>query len=53
MNKWKTMTDIEVNNELGEWATIPTTYAGGGSDINDLELVDRFNNGKVDLTVGT
>ncbi|GAB5589712.1 Enzyme that catalyzes the fourth step in the histidine pathway [Umbelopsis nana] len=86
MNKWQTMTDMEVNKEtldllsqycseflvhaadveglckgidqdlvqkLGEWATIPTTYAGGGNNISDLELVDRLSNGKVDLTFGS
>ncbi|KAH8552986.1 hypothetical protein BGW37DRAFT_487959 [Umbelopsis sp. PMI_123] len=86
MNKWQTMTDMEVNKEtldmlaqycseflvhaadveglckgidqelvqkLGEWVTIPTTYAGGGNNISDLELVDRLSNGKVDLTFGS
>ncbi|KAG2181154.1 hypothetical protein INT43_008736 [Umbelopsis isabellina] len=86
MNKWQTMTDMEVNKEsldllteycseflvhaadveglckgidqdlvqkLGEWTTIPTTYAGGGNNISDLELVDRLSNGKVDLTFGS
>ncbi|CAO3660078.1 unnamed protein product [Umbelopsis vinacea] len=86
MNKWQTMTDMEVNKDtldllsqycseflvhaadveglckgidqqlvqkLGEWATIPTTYAGGGNNISDLELVDRLSSGKVDLTFGS
>ncbi|KAI9284820.1 Phosphoribosylformimino-5-aminoimidazole carboxamide ribotide isomerase [Umbelopsis sp. AD052] len=86
MNKWQTMTDMEVNKEtldmlsqycseflvhaadveglckgidqelvrkLGEWVTIPTTYAGGGNNISDLELVDRLSDGKVDLTFGS
>ncbi|CAM0137412.1 Enzyme that catalyzes the fourth step in the histidine pathway [Umbelopsis sp. WA50703] len=86
MNKWQTMTDMEVNKEslnllsqycseflvhaadveglckgidqelvqkLGEWTTLPTTYAGGGNNISDLELVDRLSNGKVDLTFGS
>ncbi|KAI9312118.1 hypothetical protein BX666DRAFT_1988965 [Dichotomocladium elegans] len=86
MNKWQTMTDMEVNQEtlamlseycseflihaadveglckgideelvqcLGEWVTIPTTYAGGGRNIEDLELVDRLSKGKVDLTFGS
>jgi phosphoribosylformimino-5-aminoimidazole carboxamide ribotide isomerase len=38
--------------ELGEWVTIPTTYAGGAKDISDLEFVDRLSNGRVDLTYG-
>ncbi|ORY99891.1 hypothetical protein BCR43DRAFT_484483 [Syncephalastrum racemosum] len=86
MNKWQTMTDMEVNKEtldmladhcseflihaadveglckgidqdlvrrLGEWVTIPTTYAGGGRSIDDLALVDKLSNGKVDLTFGS
>ncbi|KAI8148295.1 hypothetical protein BJV82DRAFT_642476 [Fennellomyces sp. T-0311] len=86
MNKWQTMTDMEVNQEtlamlseycseflihaadveglcngidqelvekLGEWVTIPTTYAGGGKSIDDLALVDRLSQGKVDLTFGS
>jgi phosphoribosylformimino-5-aminoimidazole carboxamide ribotide isomerase len=38
---------------LGEWVTIPTTYAGGGKSLDDLALVDRLSNGKVDLTIGS
>jgi len=86
MNKWQTMTDMEVNKasldllsqycseflihaadveglckgidqelvrHLGEWVSIPTTYAGGGSSKHDLELVNRLSNGKVDLTIGS
>ncbi|KAG2232213.1 hypothetical protein INT48_003903 [Thamnidium elegans] len=85
MDKWQTMTDMEVNKEtldmlskycseflihaadveglcngideelverLGEWVTIPTTYAGGGRSMEDLKLVDKLSNGKVDLTFG-
>ncbi|KAL1935138.1 hypothetical protein VTP01DRAFT_4278 [Rhizomucor pusillus] len=86
MNKWQTMTDMEVNKEtldmlseycseflihaadveglcngidqelvqkLGEWVKIPTTYAGGGKSLEDLALVDKLSNGKVDLTFGS
>ncbi|KAG8811598.1 Enzyme that catalyzes the fourth step in the histidine pathway [Serendipita sp. 399] len=53
MNKWQDMTDMEVNQELGEWVKIPTTYAGGAKDVGDLELVDRLSGGKVDLTFGS
>ncbi|KAL9552805.1 hypothetical protein MBANPS3_003599 [Mucor bainieri] len=38
---------------LGEWVTIPTTYAGGGRSLEDLKLVDKLSNGKVDLTFGS
>ncbi|KAF8897531.1 hypothetical protein BD779DRAFT_1608111 [Infundibulicybe gibba] len=39
--------------KLGEWVSIPTTYAGGAKDIGDLELVDRLSAGRVDLTYGS
>lgn len=29
------------------------TYAGGGRNLEDLELVKRLSNGKVDLTIGS
>jgi phosphoribosylformimino-5-aminoimidazole carboxamide ribotide isomerase len=38
---------------LGEWVSIPTTYAGGGKSLNDLALVDKLSKGKVDLTIGS
>lgn len=86
MNKWQTLTDMEVNQEsikslepycseflihaadneglqlgvdellvekLAEWCSIPVTYAGGGRNIDDLELVKRFSGGRVDLTIGS
>ncbi|WVQ78205.1 phosphoribosylformimino-5-aminoimidazole carboxamide ribotide isomerase [Cryptococcus sp. DSM 104549] len=45
--------DEELVTRLGEWVSIPCTYAGGAKDIHDLELVDRLSNGKVDLTFGS
>lgn len=45
--------DEELVTKLGEWVTIPTTYAGGAKDISDLDLVDQLSNGKVDLTFGS
>ncbi|OTA60358.1 phosphoribosylformimino-5-aminoimidazole carboxamide ribotide isomerase [Hypoxylon sp. EC38] len=86
MNKWQTITDMEVNQEsikslepycseflihaadneglqkgideklverLAEWCNIPVTYAGGGRNLEDLELVKRLSGGKVDLTIGS
>jgi phosphoribosylformimino-5-aminoimidazole carboxamide ribotide isomerase len=44
--------DSELVGKLGEWVTIPTTYAGGGRSIEDLDLVQQLSNGKVDLTLG-
>lgn len=38
---------------LAEWCTIPVTYAGGGRHLEDLELVKRLSDGRVDLTIGS
>jgi len=45
--------DEDLVKVLGQWSPIPCTYAGGGKDISDLELVNRLSNGKVDLTFGS
>lgn len=45
--------DEELVKRLGEWVTIPTTYAGGANSLEDLALVDNLSNGKVDLTIGS
>ncbi|KAJ3134630.1 Enzyme that catalyzes the fourth step in the histidine pathway [Geranomyces variabilis] len=45
--------DEELVTRLGEWCTIPCTYAGGGKEIDDLALVKRLSDGKVDLTFGS
>ena len=38
---------------LGKYSPIPVCYAGGVRNIEDLELVRRLGNGKVDCTVGS
>ncbi|PFH52722.1 hypothetical protein AMATHDRAFT_73857 [Amanita thiersii Skay4041] len=45
--------DQDLVAKLGEWATIPTTYAGGAKSIKDLDLVEHLSNGRVDLTYGS
>jgi phosphoribosylformimino-5-aminoimidazole carboxamide ribotide isomerase len=45
--------DRELVGRLGEWATLPVTYAGGARSLADLELVTRLGQGKVDLTIGS
>ncbi|KAJ7351875.1 Enzyme that catalyzes the fourth step in the histidine pathway [Desmophyllum pertusum] len=45
--------DEDLVKVLGQWSPIPCTYAGGGKDITDLELVNRLSNGNVDLTFGS
>jgi phosphoribosylformimino-5-aminoimidazole carboxamide ribotide isomerase len=45
--------DAELVEKLGEWTTIPTTYAGGASSLADLEAVTRLGRGRIDLTIGS
>lgn len=45
--------DSELVQKLADWATIPTTYAGGASRLRDLEEVTRLGNGRVHLTIGS
>lgn len=45
--------DQELVEKLGEWVTIPTTYAGGARSLEEIALVERLSNGKIDLTIGS
>ena len=45
--------DQELVSSLGEWSSIPTTYAGGASSRADLEAVTRLGRGRIDLTIGS
>ena len=45
--------DEELVRKLGEWCSIPVTYAGGGRTLEDLDRVKELSNGKVDLTIGS
>ena len=45
--------DRDLVSRLGDWAPLPTTYAGGAKSIEDLEEVTRLGQGKVDLTIGS
>lgn len=45
--------DEELVKKLGEWCTLPVTYAGGGKTIDDLAKVKQLSNGQVDLTIGS
>jgi phosphoribosylformimino-5-aminoimidazole carboxamide ribotide isomerase len=38
---------------LGQYCTIPCTYAGGARSLEDLARVDQLSGGKVDLTIGS
>ncbi len=39
--------------KLADWCSIPVTYAGGGKNLDDLDLVKHLSGGKVDLTIGS
>ncbi|KAM0719348.1 hypothetical protein Q7P37_005253 [Cladosporium fusiforme] len=45
--------DTELVELLSSICTIPVTYAGGGRNLDDLELVKKLSGGKVDLTIGS
>lgn len=45
--------DQELVSLLGQWCSIPVTYAGGASALADLEAVTRLGQGRIDLTIGS
>jgi phosphoribosylformimino-5-aminoimidazole carboxamide ribotide isomerase len=45
--------DEQLVEKLGEWVRLPCVYAGGAKALEDLELVDKLSNGRVDLTFGS
>ena len=38
---------------LGQWGKIPLTYAGGATQMTDLETIQRCSQGRIDVTVGS
>jgi phosphoribosylformimino-5-aminoimidazole carboxamide ribotide isomerase len=45
--------DEQLIAELGEWTPLPLTYAGGANSLGDLETVETFGKGRIDLTIGS
>lgn len=45
--------DIELVEKLGQWTSIPLTYAGGANSLADLETVTHLGQGRVHLTIGS
>lgn len=45
--------DTDLVQHLGEWVTLPATYAGGARRLEDIALVEELSGGKVDLTIGS
>ena len=44
---------VDLIENLAEWTPIPTTYAGGVRDLNDLLRIKKLGKGKLDATVGS
>lgn len=38
---------------MGEYCTIPSTYAGGNSSFEDLDTLKELGKGKIDFTIGS
>jgi len=45
--------DAELTKFLGDWAPIPTTYAGGVRSLADLEQIYELGKGRLDATIGS
>lgn len=45
--------ELELVEKLAEWSVLPTTYAGGIRNLNDLELIQQVGKGNLDYTVGS
>ncbi|KXU36241.1 phosphoribosylformimino-5-aminoimidazole carboxamide ribotide isomerase [Cephaloticoccus capnophilus] len=45
--------DEELVQNLGAYAPMPVTYAGGANSLADLARVDVLSQGRVDLTIGS
>ena len=45
--------DLELVEMLGRFSPIPTTYAGGARNLDDLREVTRAGGGRIDLTIGS
>lgn len=45
--------DTDLVSLLGQYCTLPCTYAGGARTLQDLQLVDSLSHGNVDLTIGS
>jgi phosphoribosylformimino-5-aminoimidazole carboxamide ribotide isomerase len=46
-------TEVELVELLAKWSPIPMTYAGGISSMEDIEVLEKAGQGKLDFTVGS
>lgn len=44
---------LDLIEDLTKWISIPTTYAGGVSSMDDLKLFKSMTNGKLHITIGS
>jgi phosphoribosylformimino-5-aminoimidazole carboxamide ribotide isomerase len=49
----RTGIEAELVEMLGRWSPIPVTYAGGATQLADLDRVREVGQGRVDLTIGS
>ena len=45
--------EVDLVQLLARFAPIPTTYAGGVRNLEDLELINRLGEGRLDATIGS
>lgn len=45
--------DEQLVRLLGDWVSLPTTYAGGAKSLDDIARVHALSGGQVDLTIGS
>jgi phosphoribosylformimino-5-aminoimidazole carboxamide ribotide isomerase len=45
--------EADLARKLVNWATIPTTYAGGVRSLADLEQLNELGKGRLDATIGS
>jgi len=45
--------DKELVTMLGKWSGIPITYAGGVGSFEDIDLIRKLGQNKIDVTVGS
>ncbi len=45
--------DHALVEHLAAWGKKPLTYAGGARNLDDLRIVDRLSDGKIDVTIGS
>ncbi len=45
--------DAELTRALGAWTPIPTTYAGGVRNLEDLRMILDLGKGRLDATIGS